>query len=50
MKTINTKYKIWNNGKLVPAYTRKPKNPAAIRLTCTTAEERKLGIRWYIPN
>jgi len=50
MKKIRSKYQIWDGGKLVPAFTRKPKNPLAIPLGATDATERKLGIKYYIPS
>lgn len=49
MKKIKSKYQIWDCNRLVPAFTRKPKDPRAIELTVTNAEERKLGIKYYIP-
>ena len=46
---MKTKYQIWDKGQLVPAFTRKPKNPSAIPLTVRNAEERTKGIKYYIP-
>lgn len=43
-----SKYQIWDKGKLVPAFCRKPKDSRAIPLV-PDAQERKLGIRYYIP-
>lgn len=48
-QAMKTKYKIWDKGQLVPAYTRLPKDPRAEKLSSTTAQERKLGIKYYIP-
>ncbi len=44
-----TKYQIWDAGKLVPAFTRKPKNPRAEKLGARNLQERELGIKYYIP-
>lgn len=44
-----SKYKIWDGNQQVPAYIRRPKNPRAIKLTCRTVEEAKIGLRWYVP-
>jgi hypothetical protein len=49
MSRVRSKYKIWDKGELVPAWTRKPKNPEAKRLEVRTLEEAKLGICWYLP-
>ncbi len=46
---IKSKYQIWDDGILCPAWTRKPKNPMARPLGVRTIEEAKLGIRYYIP-
>ena len=43
------KYQIWDKGVLVPAYQRKPKDPKAIPLVVTNAQERRLGIKYYTP-
>jgi hypothetical protein len=49
-KKVTSKYKIYDNGSLVPAWTRKPKNmDGVIELTTRNAEERKLKLRWYLP-
>ncbi len=50
MKKIRSKYQIWDGGKLVPAFTRKPPNPNAILLGVRNAQERELGIKYYIPS
>lgn len=44
-----TKYKIWDNGVLVPAFTRKPKDKRAVELYPRTPQEVDKGIRYYIP-
>lgn len=44
-----SKYRIWHKGKLVPAYKQKPKNTKAKPLTVRSAEERKIGLNWYLP-
>ena len=50
MKRIpRSKYQIWDNGKLVPAFVHKPRDSRAILLGATNAQERKLGIKYYIP-
>jgi len=50
-KKVTSKYKIYDNGSLVPAWTRKPKNAAGVvELTTRNAEERKLKLRWYLPS
>ena len=46
---LKAKYYIWVEGRLVPAYRRKPRDPRAEGLPVTNAPERKLGIRYYIP-
>ena len=49
MTTPKSKYRIWDKGILVPAYTRKPKDPRAIALGARTLEERQIGLKYYIP-
>lgn len=46
---MKTKYQIYDNGRLVPAFTRKPKDARAIKLETRDATERKLGIKYFIP-
>ena len=49
MTPPKSKYRIWDKGILVPAYTRKPKDPRAIALGVRTLEERQIGLKYYIP-
>jgi hypothetical protein len=44
-----SKYQIWDNNKLVPAFIRKPKDVRAERLTVRTIDETRKGIKYYIP-
>lgn len=44
-----TKYQIFDGGIAVPAWTRNPNDPRAEELTARNAEEKKLGVKWYIP-
>ena len=46
---MKTKYQIYDQNRLVPAFCRKPKDPRAELLGATDATERKLGIKYYIP-
>ena len=48
---IRSKYRIWDKGHLVPAWTRKPKSvEGVIELKPQTIQEHKLGIKWYLPH
>ena len=49
MTPPKSKYRLWDKGILVPAYTRKPKDPRAIALGVRTLEERQIGLKYYIP-
>lgn len=53
MKKIRSKYQIWNDGKLVPAFCRKPKDPEIcskiIEIQNPTINEKELGIKYYLP-
>lgn len=46
-------YRIWNAGRLCPAWIRKPRGRwnahYAERLPLRTIQEGKLGIQWYMP-
>jgi len=44
-----SKRRIWDKGVLVPAFTRKPKDPRARELSPRTIDEKKRGIKYYIP-
>ena len=46
---MKAKYQIYDQGKLVPAFTRKVKDPRAVAIGATTAEERRIGLKYYIP-
>lgn len=46
---MRPKYHIWDCGKLTPAYTRRPRDPRAVRIGSRTIREVRLGIRWFIP-
>ena len=48
-KKPRSKYRIWDRNVLVPAFTRQPRDPRAVRLEKRTFEEAHLGLRWYIP-
>jgi hypothetical protein len=44
---MKTKYQVWNNGKLVAAYKRKPKNTKVIDIrNARTIDEKKKGIKY----
>ncbi len=43
-------YKIWDDGKLVRAFVRKPKNPNARLLEPRTIQEAALGLKYYLPS
>jgi hypothetical protein len=49
MAKIRSKYRIWDAGRLVPAWTRKPKIDGVVKLTVRDLTEQRLGIRWYLP-
>jgi hypothetical protein len=50
MAKIRSKYQIWDTGRLVPAWTRKPKKiDGVVNLTVRDLTEQRLGIRWYLP-
>ena len=49
MAKIRSKYQIWDTGRLVPAWTRKPKIDGVVKLTVRDLTEQRLGIRWYLP-
>ncbi len=49
MGTSRSKYRIWDDNVLVAAFCRRPKDPRAIKLTVRNAQERALGIKYYIP-
>lgn len=44
-----TRYRIYDCGRLVPAYMRRPKNKNAELLSPRTIDEVKKGIKYYIP-
>ena len=50
MSKICSKYRIWDKGHLVPAWTRRPKNVEGVmELKPQTIQEHKLGIKYYLP-
>ena len=49
MGKIHSKHKIWDAGRLVPAWNRKPKLEGVIELAVRDATEQRLGLRWYLP-
>lgn len=47
--TIRSKYGIWDNGILVPAFKRRIQDKRCVPLTVTNAQEREIGLKYYMP-
>jgi len=45
-----SKYQIWNKGKLYNVYKSRPAKTPVEKLSATTAEERKIGIKYIAVN